>query len=113
MHVIRRRDGVERTLSSRTDRMDSLGSRMRGLFRLFRREDCALVFEFDSVAERRASTLFTPLALDVVWTENGQVTRVARLNPWTGFARGRGDSVVEFPAGVADVVRPDDELVVR
>ncbi|SIR83495.1 hypothetical protein SAMN05421858_4051 [Haladaptatus litoreus] len=93
--------------------MDSLGSRMRGLLRLFRSEDCALVFDFDSVAERRASTLLTPLALDVVWTENGQVTRVARLNPWMGFARGRGDGVMEFPAGVAEDVRPGDELVLR
>ncbi|MFB9808203.1 DUF192 domain-containing protein [Haladaptatus pallidirubidus] len=113
MRVVRRRDGVEQTVSSRAYRVDSLGSRIRGLIHLLRRDDCALAFDFDSVAERHASTLLTPLALDVVWTERGRVTRVVRLNPWTGFTRGRGDGVLEFPAGVADDVRPGDELVVR
>ncbi len=113
MEVVRRRNGDELTLTARAERIDGIGSRIRGLARLARRDDYGLVLSFESVGERRASTLLTPLALDVVWTESRQVTHVARLNRWTGIARGTGDRVFEFPAGLADDVRVGDEVVVR
>lgn len=113
MYVVHRRNGTERTLVSRAGCVTSLGSRIEGLVRLAVRDDWALVFTFDSVGDHRASTLATPLALDVVWTKYGRVTCVARLPRWRGTARGTGDRVFEFPAGVADGVQPDDELLVR
>lgn len=113
MRIVHRRDGTERTITQHGDRIDSFGSRVRGLVRLALRDDCALVFDFDSVADRRASTLMTPLSLDIVWTKRGQVTRVVRLNPWTGVACGKGDGVFEFPVGPGKDIKPGDELVVR
>ncbi len=113
MRVVHRRDGTDRTLTEHGKWMDSFGSRMRGLVRLGLRDDCALVFDFDSVADRRASTLMTPLSLDIVWTKHGLVTRVVRLKPWTGVGRGEGDAVFEFPVGLVKDVKPGDELVVR
>lgn len=84
-----------------------------GLVRLAADDDHALVFEFDSVGDRLASTVATPLALDVVWTNRGRVVRVARLPRWVGTVSGTGDRVFEFPRGVADGVEPGDELLVR
>lgn len=113
VYVVHRRNGSARRLVSRGERVSSLGSRVGGLVRLAASNDHALVFEFDSVGEHRASTLATPLALDVVWTDGGRVARVARLPKWTGIARGTGDTVFEFPTGIADGVEPGDELLVR
>jgi uncharacterized protein len=113
VYIVHRRDGSSRRLVSRAERASSLGSRVGGLIRLAAADDYALVFEFDSVGDHRASTLATPLALDVVWTNGGRVTRVARLPKWTGTARGTGDLVFEFPTGVIDGVEPGDELLVR
>ena len=111
MRVVHRRNGNERTLVSHAERMGSLRSRVGGLVRLAVRDDYALVFEFDSPGDHRASTVATPLALDVVWTENGRVTNVARLPRWLGVARGIGDRVFEFSSGVVQDVRTGDELV--
>ncbi|WP_458207570.1 hypothetical protein [Haladaptatus sp. NG-SE-30] len=113
MYVVHRRDGTERTLASRVQQVDSLRARICGLARLVRHDEYALQFEFDSVGERRASTALTPLSLDVVWTNDGRVTGVARLGSWTGIAHGEGDRVFEFSAGGVDGVKPGDELVVR
>lgn len=90
-----------------------LGSGVRGLVRLVRRDEYALSFEFESVGERRASTLLMPLSLDVVWTNEGLVTHASRLYAWTGLERGERDRVFEFRLGVADGVDPGDELAVR
>ncbi len=113
MRVVHRRNGEERTLISHAERVDSgsLGARVMGLVWLAVRDEYGLVFAFDSVGEHRASTVATPLALDVVWTENGRVTNVAHLPRWTGKARGRGNRVFEFSSRVARDVRPGDELV--
>ncbi|GKZ16122.1 DUF192 domain-containing protein [Haladaptatus sp. T7] len=113
VHVVHRRDGAERRLVSRGEYVTDLGSRVGGLVRLAASGDHALVFEFDSVGDHRASTVLTPLALDVVWTTGGRVTRVARLPKWTGTARGTGDAVFEFSRDVADDVEAGDELFVR
>nr|WP_255666284.1 DUF192 domain-containing protein [Haladaptatus sp. DYF46] len=113
VHIVHRRNGSARRLVSRAEHVSSLGSRVVGLVRLAAGDEYALVFEFESVGEHRASTLATPLALDVVWTNGGRVTRVARLPKWTGTARGIGDMVIEFPEERADDVEPGDELLVR
>jgi uncharacterized membrane protein (UPF0127 family) len=113
VYVVHRRNDSARRLVSRAEYVSSLESRVGGLVRLAASDDHALVFEFDSVGEHRASTLATPLSLDVVWTNGGRVTRVARLPKWTGTARGTGDVVFEFPEGVTDGVEPGDELLVR
>ncbi|WP_227356969.1 DUF192 domain-containing protein [Haladaptatus salinisoli] len=113
MRVVHRRNETERTLVPRVESVDTLRSRVAGLVRLARRDEHALLFSFESEGERRASTLLTPLSLDVVWTTEGRVTRVARLDAWRGFERGRGDRVFEFRAGVAGGVEPGDELAVR
>ena len=111
MRVVHRRDGNERTLAPHAEQVGSLRERVGGLVRLAVREEYALMFEFDSPGNHRASTVGTPLALDVVWTKNRRVTNVARLPRWTGIARGNGDRVFEFSSGVVQDIRAGDELV--
>lgn len=104
----------ERTLASDVDVADSWLARARGL--MFRRsisDDYALVFPFEEAETRWIHMLFVPFALDVVWLVDGEVTRVKRLAPFVGLARGGADTVVELPAGAADGVEVGDEVRLR
>jgi uncharacterized membrane protein (UPF0127 family) len=104
-------DGDERVLATNVETADSLLSQARGL--MFRRsipDDYALAFQFDSVEKRDVHMLFVPFPIDVVWTVESEVGRVERLRPWLGFARARGDEIIELPAGAADDVNPGDSL---
>lgn len=114
MHVVHHLPNApDRVLAESAEHVRTTGDRFGGLWRLVRRDGHALAFAFETVEERRATTLFTPLSLDVVWTEDGRVTAVATLEPWTGIARARGNRMFELPAGAATDVAVSDEVVVQ
>ena len=80
---------------------------------MFRRsvpEDYALLFRFGRERTRGLHMLFIPFPIDAVWLADGEVTTVARLRPWVGHGRGRGDVVIEMPAGGADGVAVGDRV---
>lgn len=107
-------DGTEQVLATTVETADSFLSRARGL--MFRRsipDDFALVFRFGSVGIHDVHMVFVPFPIDVVWTIDEEVQRVARLPAWTGLAKARGDQIVEFPAGAADDVQAGDRLLLR
>jgi len=125
MQVVHERDGERRTLATNVEMADTSLKQMRGL--MFRRslpEDYALVFEKDAPgfplslvtgnrAKMDAHMLFVAMPLDVVWTDDGTVTQVTTLSPWTGSGIARADTMIEFPAGAADGVEPGDRVVVE
>lgn len=101
-------------LATRVEVADSFLARARGL--MFRRslpEGHALVFEFGRPVVRSLHMLFVPFPIDAVWLVDDRVTRVARLDSWTGFARGRADTIVELPAGTTAAVEPGDVVRVE
>ncbi|MFC5279876.1 DUF192 domain-containing protein [Halorubrum rubrum] len=103
-----------RTLARDVDVARSRLAQARGL--MFRRsipDDYALVFPFEEVDTRWLHMLFVPFAIDAVWIVDGEVTRVKRLAPLVGLARGEADTVVELPAGAADGVEVGDEIGYR
>jgi hypothetical protein len=109
--VHRPSDGSERTLATNVERADSFLGRARGL--MFRRsipESHALVFRFARPVTRGLHMVFVPFDIDAVWVVDGRVDRVKRLRAWRGFGRGRADTILELPAGVADGVDPGDRI---
>lgn len=111
MRLVHRGAAGERVLASTVEVADSFLGRARGL--MFRRSipaDYALAFPFRQAASRSLHMVFVPFDIDAVWTCEGEVTRVDRLNAWTGLGRGVADAVFELPAGAAVDVEPGDEL---
>lgn len=86
-------------------------SRARGLmFRSSFPQGAALIFEFDSNRSRSIHMLFVAFPIDALWLDDEEVTRVARLRSWVGLARGRGDTIIECPAGACDEVKVGDRV---
>jgi len=124
MRVVHESDGERRTLATNVELADTSLQQMRGL--MFRRslpDDYALVFEKDapgfplslvtgSRAKMDAHMLFVAMPIDVVWVDDGTVTQVKTLSPWTGSGIARADTMIEFPAGAADGVEAGDRVVV-
>ena len=112
MHLVHVPDTKRpRTIATSVETADSVLTRGLGL--MFRRsipDGYALVFRFDTPRRRSVHMCFVPFAIDVLWLERERVTRVVRLDPWTGFGRGRGDTIVELPAGAADDIGVGDEV---
>lgn len=111
MRVEHERAGETRTLATRVETAASTLAQARGL--MFRRsvpEGYALVFPFDRVGRRSLHMVFVPFPIDAVWLHDGEVTKVKRLRAWTGLGWGRGDCVVELPAGAAAAVRAGDRV---
>ncbi|MFB6134517.1 MAG: DUF192 domain-containing protein [Halanaeroarchaeum sp.] len=111
MYVERVRNGETARVASAVSTADGLLAQMRGL--MFRRslpEDFALAFRFDDVATRDVHMLFVFQPLDVVWVREGTVSRIERLEPWTGLASGEADLLLELPAGGAHDIAPGDAL---
>lgn len=107
-------DADTAVLATEIDRADSAWSQARGL--MFRRsipDDYALLFDFGRAKSRGVHMLFVPFPIDVVWTVEGVVQRVDRLRPWLGLARGRGDRIIELPAGQAAAVEAGDRVVLE
>lgn len=104
-------DGPTRPIATRVVVADSFLQRARGL--MFRRsfpEGHAMLFRFSAPKSRTLHMVFVPFPIDAIWLRDGVVERTARLRPWVGLARGRGDVIVELPAGAAEGVRPGDRL---
>ncbi|WP_242695474.1 DUF192 domain-containing protein [Halomontanus rarus] len=102
------------TLATRVETADSLLSQTRGL--MFRRsipEDYALVFPFETAKTRDVHMLFVFFPIDVCWLVDDTVERIERLNPFTGHAREKADTIVELPAGGADELSVGDRVVLE
>jgi uncharacterized membrane protein (UPF0127 family) len=57
--------------------------------------------------------LLMRFSIDVLWLVDGEVSKTARLTPWTGLAAGRADRILELPAGSAEGVEPGDRVSVE
>lgn len=107
-------DGAERTLASDVEVADTFGRQFRGLmFYTEVPDDYALVFEMGAAKRRGVHMVFVRTPIDVLWVEDGVVDRVETLSPWTGFARGRADTIVELAPGAATGVAPGDAVSVQ
>jgi len=109
-------DGERHVLATNVEYADSLLTQTRGL--MFRSpasfpEGRALVFPFDRAKTRDVHMLFVRFPIDVLWLLDGQVQRVERLRPWTGFARERADTIIELPAGTAAEIAAGDRVVLE
>jgi uncharacterized membrane protein (UPF0127 family) len=131
MRVVHRHDeilGSEETqsdtvLASTVEVADSTLSQAKGLmFRSSIPDDFALVMEvgdggglpFTSGPPRQSvHMLFMRFPIDVIWLNDDQVVKTARLSPWTGIGFAKADRIIELPAGAADDVRPGDTVVVE
>ncbi|WP_323191782.1 DUF192 domain-containing protein [Halostella sp. PRR32] len=104
-------NGPIRTLATNVETADSFGTRLRGL--MFRSEvpaDYALVFPFDGTKRRGIHTLFVRVPIDVIWVDDGTVTRVETLAPWRSVATATADTIVELAAGGAADVNAGDTV---
>ena len=118
-------DGGRQVLATDVETADTLLARTKGLMgRSSIPADYALVFDlqpdpvkmglarlpgvdrFVDPDQHAVHMLFVRTPLDVVWTEDEEVVQVRTLSPWTGTGNGRGDTLVELAAGVADGVEP-------
>lgn len=114
MKIVHETNGQPRTLARNVEVANSI--LRQGLGLMFRRsipDDYALVFPFDEEKPRRLHMLFVPFDIDAIWITDGRVQKMERLPSWTGHARGRGDTIIELPAGAGDGVQPGDLIEVE
>lgn len=107
-------DGEPAPLATDVRVADSILSKARGL--MGRRSipgDFALVFPFGRTTHRLIHMLFVFTAIDVVWVDGEEVTRVETLRPFIGVAGAQADLVVELAPGGAAEVAVGDRLVVE
>lgn len=100
-----------RVVATAVELASSWPARARGL--MFRRsfpDGGALVFRFATSRRRAIHMVFVPFAIDAAWLDGEVVTTTKRLRAWVGFGRGRGDTIVECPAGTLADVEPGDRL---
>jgi len=104
-----------RVLATEVEVADSTLSQARGL--MFRRslpEEFALVMNLDGgllasgPSRQFVHMLFMRVPIDVVWLADNEVTKTARLSPWTGLGVAKADRIIELPAGNADGVDVGD-----
>jgi uncharacterized membrane protein (UPF0127 family) len=107
-------DGDRSTLASDVEVADTFARQFRGLM-LYTDvpDDYALVFEMGAAKRRGVHMVFVRTPIDVLWLVDGVVDRVETLSPWTGFARGRADSIVELGPGAAEGVEPGDAVSIE
>jgi uncharacterized membrane protein (UPF0127 family) len=104
-------DGETRTLAGDVEVADTFGRQFRGLMGYTEvPDDYALVFEMGESKRRGVHMVFVRTPIDVLWLDDGVVDRVETLSPWTGFARGRADTIVELAPGAADDVAAGDKV---
>ncbi|PSP66111.1 DUF192 domain-containing protein [Halobacteriales archaeon QS_1_69_70] len=114
MQVVHEAEGEERALASDVDVADGILSKARGLIgRRSIPDGYALVFPFGRVATRRLHMVLVPFDVDALWLAGGEVRRTQRLAAWTGYGRGRADTVVELPGGAAAHVEVGDRVHVE
>ncbi len=116
-------DSTRQTLASTVEVADSTLSQAKGLmFRSSLPDDYALVMDLGGggllplsggPSRQFVHMLFMRVPIDVLWLDGDEVTRTARLTPWTGFGVGRATRIIELPAGAADDVAVGDTVVVE
>ena len=111
VRLVHERDGVRTTLATQVEFADSRLAQARGLmFRGSVDDDFALVFRFGKQETHSLHMLFVPFDIDAVWLADNEVRKVKRLNSWTGLGWGRGDCILELPAGAASDVAVGDSI---
>ena len=129
MRLVHESRGETRTLATDVETADSLPAQIRGLMgRSSVPEGYALVFPVrrDPVAvaidrlpglgrlvdpdRHGVHMLFVRTPLAVVWVEDETVVQVRTLQPWTGRASARADTLIELAAGKATGVEPGDTV---
>lgn len=102
-------DGEPAPIAADVRVADSILAKARGLMgRRSIPEDFALVFPFERTTNQLIHMLLVFTAIDVVWVDGGEVTRVETLRPFLGLAGAEADLVVELaPGGAADVAAGD------
>lgn len=114
VRVVHIREGSSTTIATRVEFADTFLKRARGL--MFRRsipENYAMAFQFTNVKPRTIHMVCVPFPLDAIWIQGNTVQFVETLSPWIGISRGRGDLLLEVPAGVGDAIRPGDTVEIR
>jgi len=107
-------DGQRRTLASTVETADTFRRQFRGLmFYTDVPDDYALVFDLGVAKRRGVHMVFVRTPIDVLWVDDGVVDRVETLSPWTGFARGVADTILELAPGAADAVDPGDTVLLE
>lgn len=109
-----------RVLASTVEVADSVFSQMRGLmFRSSIPDDYALVMEvgsggglpFTSGPPRQfVHMLAVRFPIDVLWLDDDEVVKVARMRPWRSVGVARADRIIELPAGRTTDVEPGDTV---
>ncbi len=130
MRLVHESTGGTRTLATDVETADSLPAQLKGVMgRSSVPGDYALVFPVrrDPVAvaidhlpgplsrladpdRHGVHMLFVRTPLDVVWVENETVVQVRTLQPWTGRASARADTLVELAPDGAAGVEPGDTV---
>jgi len=124
MRVVHEPDGGDasavRVLATDVEVADSALAQAKGLmFRSTLPEGFALVMDVGGgllttgPSRQFVHMLFMRVPIDVVWLAGGEVTRTARLSPWTGAGLAKADRIIEFPAGVAADVAVGDSVRVE
>ena len=113
--VLERGDGSERALATNVEIADSMLSQATGLMgRAELPEGYALVLEVGEglfgPSRQVVHMLFVRTPLTVVWVEDETVVQVRTLQPWTGRASARADTLIELAAGEAAGVKPGDTV---
>ncbi len=109
-----------RVLATDVEIADSVLSQMRGLmFRSSVPEEFALVMEVGSGGglpltsgppRQFVHMLFVRMSLDVIWLNDDEVVKVARMHPWRSVGVARADRIIELPAGGAEGVSIGDTV---
>ena len=99
--------GVEQAVAH----LDSTWTQTRGA--IGRGVGSGLWFDFDSSGLRTMHMVGVTSPLVAVFIDAGQVSEVARLEPWTGLGTATATDVVELPpeCPVVEEIQPGDEVV--
>lgn len=116
--VVEKGEESEQTLATNVEIADSLLASMKGLMgRSSFPNESGLVLEptnrFVSASPQAVHMLFVLIPIDVLWLVDGEVNRVARLQPWHGFGVARADRIIELPAGTAESVETGDTVQLK
>lgn len=108
-------DGTTRQIATNVDFAVSVIEQTQGLIgRTSLPADYALVFECSKDLllgwTQTVHMIGVRTPIDVVWVREGEVTKTATLQPWTGIAFGKADVFIELPAGGADAIAVGDQI---
>jgi len=70
-------------------------AKRRGVIGRYPSEDERYFLEYDSVDTRPIHMLCVRKPLKVTWVADGEITYQTELQPWTGYAKAKADTVIE------------------